>query len=291
MSFRGELCFRISKSLMARPTDQATDAERYGEWRVDEMVRSWSHFSNAAVEGKDVLDFGCGDGPLSLHLAQTSTPRSIVGVDLDPRAIARAETAMVRQRAGSLACELDFRVSEAGRIPVEDASIDTILAFDCMEHIMEPAAIMADWQRVLRPGGRVLIEWCPFKGPWGPHMHNLIPVPWAHVLFGERALFEAAERLYDDPDYVPRHWDYTEQGNRRPNSWRELRRFRDAGYLNQLDIAGFRRLAAEAGFRIDRLEAKPLGAGGAKRVAGKLLLTVPIISEYATSFVVAELAR
>lgn len=63
MSFRGELCFRISKSLMKPPTAQIAGAARYSEWRVDEMVRSWSHFSNEAVVGRDVLDFGCGDGP------------------------------------------------------------------------------------------------------------------------------------------------------------------------------------------------------------------------------------
>lgn len=289
MSLRGELCFRISKSLIKPPSAQVADAGRYSEWRVDEMVRSWSHFANEAVAGGDVLDFGCGDGPLSFHLARTASPRSIIGVDLDKRAIARARAAIARQHSGRLACIPEFRVSEARRIRAEDSSVDAVLAFDCMEHVMEPATIMAEWRRVLRPGGRVLIEWCPFKGPWGPHMHNLIPIPWAHILFGERALFEAAERIYDDPDYVPRHWDYDEQGARRPNSWRNLRHFRDAGYLNQLDVAGFKRLADEAGFRITRLEPMPLGAAGAKRVAGQLLLALPIISEYATSFVVAEL--
>lgn len=289
MSARGELCFRISKSLIKPPSPQAAEAERYSEWRVDEMVRSWSHFSNAAIDNKDVLDFGCGDGPLSLHLALTGEPRSITGVDLDPRAIERAKAAAAAQRGGGLACVPEFLVSEAARIPVDDSSIDCILAFDCMEHIMNPAAIMSEWRRVLRPGGRILIEWFPFKGPWGPHMHNLIPLPWAHVLFGERALFEAAERLYDDSSYVPRHWDFDENGERRANSWRNLRSFRDAGYLNQLDIAGFKRLATEGGFTIARLEAMPLGGTGAKRLIGQMLLTVPIVSEYATSFIVAEL--
>lgn len=289
MSLRGELCFRISKALIRPPLPHAAKAERYSEWRLDEVVRSWSHFSNEAINNKDVLDFGCGDGPLSLHLALTSAPRSIVGVDLDPRAIDRANAVLIKQRCQNLACIPEFRASEAERIPVDDCSIDCILAFDCMEHIMDPAAIMSEWRRVLRPEGRILIEWCPFKGPWGSHMHNLIPIPWAHVIFGERALFEAAERVYDDPSYVPRHWDFDEDGARRPNSWRNLRTFWEAGYLNELDIAGFNRHATGAGFKVCRLERKPLGSAGAKQLIGSVLLQIPLVREYATSFIVAEL--
>lgn len=289
MTLQGELCFRLSKMLMKAPSVQGTDLGCYGEWRFDEMARSWSHFSDQSVANKDVLDFGCGDGPLSLFLALTTQPRSIIGVDLDARAVDRATASIAHHDSENLSCVPEFRLGEAGRIPIPDSSVDAVLAFDCMEHIMEPSAIMAEWRRVLRPGGRVLIEWFPFKGPWGPHMHNLIPIPWAHVLFGEHALFEAAERLYDDPDYVPRHWDYDECGARRPNRWREVRRICDAGYLNMLDVGNFRRIATEGGFRIDRLEAKALGAHGAKRVAGQLLLAMPMIGEYATNFIVAEL--
>ena len=291
MSVRGELCFRISKALTKPPPATATDPDRYSEWRFDEVARSWSHFSNASVDGKDVLDFGCGEGPLSLYLAETAKPRSIIGVDLLARSIERANTAVARQDPRSLACKPDFRLGGADRLPIDDSSVDTILVFDCMEHIMDPEAIMAEWRRVLRPDGRVLIEWTPFKGPWGSHMNSIIPIPWAHVLFGERALFEAAERLYDDPDYVPRRWDYDEQGKRRPNRLRSLRRFRDAGYLNEIDIAAFRRIAAGAGFTIERLESKPLAAHGAfaKRMVGKLLLALPVIGEYATGFIIAEL--
>lgn len=287
MSVRGELCFRISKALMKPPA--ARIAGKYGEWRYDEMVRSWSHFSNAAVDGKDVLDFGCGDGPLSIYLARTARPRSITGVDLLAEAVERARAAVASQDPATLACPLEFRLGDKQRLPIADATVDTILAFDCMEHIMDPQAIMAEWRRVLRPGGQVLIEWSPFKSPWGSHMQSLVPIPWAHVLFGEHALFEAAERLYDDSCYVPRHWDYDEEGRRRPNRWRSLRRFRDFDYLNELDVSTFRRIAADAGFTIERLEAKPLGSRGAKRAIGRLLLALPPIREYATNFIVAEL--
>lgn len=289
MSVRGAICYRISKALMRPPEVRGIEEDRYSDWRVDEMVRSWSYFSNESIEGRDILDFGCGDGPLSLHLVETAAPRSIVGVDLDERAIARARAALASQRRQNWSCIPGFRASEPTRIPIEATSVDTILAFDCVEHILDPGTIMAEWRRVLRPGGRVLIEWCPFKGPWGPHMHNLIPIPWAHVLFGERALFECAERIYDDPQYVPRHWDFDEQGLRRPNSWRTSRRFSQAGYLNQLDVEGFKGLAHDAGFTVERFDAKGIGADGVKHAMGQVLLAIPWTREYATSFVICEL--
>lgn len=289
MSVRGEICYRISKALMRPPEAGGSQKDQYSEWRVEEMVRSWSHFSNRSIDGKDVLDFGCGEGPLSLHLARTAAPRSMVGVDLDERAIARALTALARSSQEDWSCTPEFLLSEPTRVPVADTSVDTILAFDCVEHIMDLETIMAEWRRVLRPKGRVLIEWCPFKGPWGPHMHNLIPIPWAHVLFGEQALFECAERIYDDPQYVPRHWDFDEHGARRPNSWRTLRCFSQAGYLNQVDVSGFQRVAREAKFSIERFEAMGIGADGMKRAVGKALLALPWTKEYATSFVVCEL--
>lgn len=44
-----------------------------------------------------------------------------------------------------------------------------------------------------------------------------------------------------------------------------------------------------AGFKVARLEAKPLGTGGVKQIVGQLLLSVPIIGEYATSYIITEL--
>lgn len=293
LSPRGAACFWLSKAMMARnhPSVPATDAERYNAWRSEEMERTWSHFPQNGVDGKDVLDFGCGAGPLSLYLAKIASPRSIVGVDLYAKDLERAQVALSERPEDTLACQPDFRLGEPTCIPVGNQSVDVILAMDCMEHVMNPLAIMAEWRRVLRPDGRVLLAWSPFAGPWGAHMQTLLPVPWAHILFGERAVFEAAERMYDDPDYIPQHWDYDESGRRKPNQFRRIRRFRDGAYLNQIDIASFRRISAAAGLEIARLDAQPFGASGLKRIFGRALLKLPFVRAYCTSFIVGELVR
>jgi len=156
---------------------------------------------------------------------------------------------------------------------------------------MEPAAILAEWHRVLRGGGKVLIDWCPFKGPYGPHMTGLVPIPWAHVIFGERAMFETAARIYDRPDYTADHWDRNEGGVKRPNRWAQWSSFKEQGYLNELSLREFRRLARSSGFSIVRQEERGFGKGGIKGAVGKILLNLPLISEYFVSYTLIELVK
>jgi len=288
---RTELCYRISRSLIKPPTAQASDADTYSAWREEEMCESWERFSDSDVNGKDVLDFGCGEGPLSLFLARTRKPRSIVGVDIDAVAIDRANAALDTARGEISTPDVSFVLGGTSGLPVEDGSADTILAFDCMEHVMEPQAILADWYRVLRPGGKVLIEWYPFKGPYGPHMSGLVPIPWAHVIFGEKALFETAARLYGDFDYVPGHWDLDEDGKKLPNKWASASTFSEQGYLNELDIPTFSRMVSGEGFRIVRQDNRGFGQSGAKQAVGKALLKLPVIDEYFISYTLIELQK
>ena len=251
------------------------------------MHGSWRHFSNADIDGKDVLDFGCGEGPLSLYLARICQPKSILGVDIDAHAIERANLALTR--LGDAA--VSFKLSDTDRLPAADNSMDTILAFDCMEHVMQPENILAEWHRVLRPGGKVLIEWYPFKGPYGPHMTAMIPIPWAHVLFGEKALFETAARLYDQPDYIPNRWDLDERGEKKPNKWATSSTFREQGYLNEMTIPQFNAMTAAAGFRTARFEKRGFGQSGTKAAIGKALLKLPVIDVYFVNYSLIELQK
>lgn len=123
-------------------------------------------------------------------------------MDISASAVERAKVSLASTRI-PLGVEVDFVPGSTDALPFPDGSFDTLLAFDCLEHVMSPEPILREWHRVLRPGGRCLIEWYPYKGPWGPHMESLVPIPWAHVIFGERAIFRTAEAIYDLPEFVP----------------------------------------------------------------------------------------
>jgi SAM-dependent methyltransferase len=95
-----------------------------------------------AIARGDVLEVGCGDGRL-LAKVERSVVRSLVGVDLSPRMAARA-----RERG------LDVAVAAAERLPLPDASVDTVLSgFYSLRYVQLDRAL-AEIGRVLRPGGR-----------------------------------------------------------------------------------------------------------------------------------------
>lgn len=292
MSLRGRICHALSRPALRRPVEAQTAAiEDYQEWRNSSLAGSWAHFSDADVNGRDVLDFGCGNGPLSLLLAATRQPRSITGVDLYPEAIARAQAALARMDPQP-AMPVRFITGGPQGVPLGDAAYDTLLAFDCLEHVMEPRAILAEWARVLRPGGKALAEWYPFAGPHGPHMDALIPIPWAHHIFGERALFETCEALYDDPAFQPRHWDLDGEGRKLPNKWRQWRSFAEQGYVNELSTRDFRRMAKEAGFRFARFERHGLLSNRpALERFTRIAAHLPLLGEAFTSKVIVELVK
>lgn len=290
MDIRARLCFEMSRRLMQPPAQRTLDYGAYGAWRRASLSRSLAWFDESYVSGKDVLDFGCGDGQLSLLLAEKKRPRRIMGVDISGAAIERARASLRSARVPEGVC-VDFQLGSPEALPVPDQSFDTLLAFDCLEHVMCPGPILREWHRALRPGGRCLIEWFPYKGPWGPHMEALIPIPWAHVLFGERAMVSAAGKIYDLEQFVPRHWDLDEHGRKKPNKWHAWRSFEEQGYINKLDIASFRKLATHAGFAIARQELHSFGGSALRRIAGKVLMRVPTVGEYFVSFAIIELQR
>ena len=282
--------FRAQPLVKTPPAERTIDYGKYEDWRNDSLSESWSAFSDSDITGKDVLDFGCGDGPLSFFLAKEKRPQRILGVDINASGIERARASLAKSGVNE-SVDIDFVLGETDQLPVPDESFDTLVAFDCLEHVMSPASILNDWYRVLRPGGRCLIEWFPYKGPWGPHMAALIPIPWAHVFFGERAMFRTAEMIYDLPEFVLRHWDLDECGNKKPNKWRAWSSFKEQGYINKLAVGTFRHLARDAGFQIARHELHSFGGSRIRQAIGRMLMNTPIVNEYFVSFVIIELLR
>jgi mono/diheme cytochrome c family protein len=79
---------------------------------------------------------------------------------------------------------------------------------------MSYETVIPEWKRVLRKNGRVLIVWTPWYNPYAHHLENLVPIPWAHVLFSEKTLIETCEQIYDMPEWTPPVWDIDANGNK-----------------------------------------------------------------------------
>jgi SAM-dependent methyltransferase len=72
-------------------------------------------------------------------------------------------------------------------LPVEDASFDAVVCTEVLEHVAEPASVLAELSRVLRPGGRLLLT-VPFviELHEEPHDH------YRYTSHGLRGLLERA---------------------------------------------------------------------------------------------------
>lgn len=287
-----EICFRLSRRrVLARSAGDAGqnaatfDADAYRGWRWRELEKQFhDNFDPSAIAGKDVLDFGCGEGDLSFIVAEMS-PRSIVAIDVDED---RVESARRRVTELKPAVEPDFRAATTmDTIDLPDASVDLLLCFDVLEHILDYENILPEWERVLRPGGRVMIWWVPWYHPYGHHIESLVPLPWAHAVFSDRTLIETCSRIYDMDEFEPRIWDLDESGAKKPNKWTDMTELPD---VNKLTMRRFESICRRIGLRTDRRELHGFASSGPAKLT-HALTRVPLLREYFTAYTIYELEK
>ncbi|CAA7615942.1 bifunctional 2-polyprenyl-6-hydroxyphenol methylase/3-demethylubiquinol 3-O-methyltransferase UbiG [Magnetospirillum sp. SS-4] len=103
------------------------------------------------LEGKRVIDVGCGDG--ALVRVMTRFGAHVLGVECSPRQLAKARAA---DKVGDEAI-----VEGVGQnLPVDDESADIVVFFNSLHHIPieHQAKAMAEAARVLRSGGEVYVS-------------------------------------------------------------------------------------------------------------------------------------
>ncbi len=104
-------------------------------------------FARSRCRGLDVLDVACGEGDGAAMLAQAA--RSVIGVDRDPVAVARAQRNFARRSLG-------FVVGDAMALPLADGSVDVVVSFETIEQLHGHDAFLGEVRRVLRPGGLLI---------------------------------------------------------------------------------------------------------------------------------------
>jgi SAM-dependent methyltransferase len=115
----------------------------------------WLGFADRTLIGaaSRVLEVGSGSGGPAVYLAEARACH-VTGVDINEHGVANAARLAA---AKGVADRVMFQVTDAGRpLPFPESSFDAVLSNDAMCHIPDRQAVLAEWFRVLRPGGRML---------------------------------------------------------------------------------------------------------------------------------------
>lgn len=98
-----------------------------------------------------ILDVGSGAGQIIRHLLKAcNADTQIVGFDLSPQMLRRARERLKSKRPAFVAADLM-------KMPFRDGSFDCVTCGYVLEHLPDPSPGLAEFARVLRPGGTVLL--------------------------------------------------------------------------------------------------------------------------------------
>lgn len=98
-----------------------------------------------------VLDIGCGQGKSFKLLKQKFNPRTLIGIDADESILDKA-----RMQAHQDNVDVRLMVGNGEKIDLPDKSVDVLFCHQTFHHLIEHEKAIAEFHRVLKPGGLLL---------------------------------------------------------------------------------------------------------------------------------------
>ncbi len=191
-----------------------------------------------ALAGRQILEISCGMGGTLVALAQAGAHP--VATEFN-----HAYCTIASQRSQRYDLNLPIINAVGEDIPFADNSFDLAICWDIVEHVQNPAAMLRELRRVVRPGGRVLLTIINRWAWRDPHYHirglNWLPRPLADRIVARRTQSKQAMGLQDRQRLSEMHYYTLEQ---------------------------FRRLAGQSGFQVADMEAIAIGQGPKRRSHG-----------------------
>jgi SAM-dependent methyltransferase len=142
------------RARQATPPAQAFFAGASGEWdrlREEAYGRALNQTALLALLPSSwvVADLGCGTGSLAMALAPYVA--RVVGVD-QSAAMLKAARSRTADRGN-----VDLRKGSLEALPIEDAACDAALLVLALSYVPEPASVVAEMARIVKPGGRAVV--------------------------------------------------------------------------------------------------------------------------------------
>jgi SAM-dependent methyltransferase len=117
---------------------------------ADRLVRLAGAVGQHTRRGGSILDLGCGTGELARDLAAAGL--RVTGADISPQMLGRAVTADQDGAVEWVQLDPGWRA-----LPFASRAFDAVVASSVLEYVDEPAAVLSECARVLRPGGALLV--------------------------------------------------------------------------------------------------------------------------------------
>lgn len=145
--------------LLRRREDRHTLNEKLLEPGQSWML--WATALASLLPPLDVVDFGCGTGVLTVELARWA--RKVTAIDRSQGALGQAED---RARREGLT-NVTFLEADLHALPLGPGKKDLVVASQSLHHVEDPAAVLREAARILKPGGRIVVlELMPHAESW-----------------------------------------------------------------------------------------------------------------------------
>lgn len=146
----------MNDSLMSTPVLTVLEEDRHAWFagRTRAIQKYLDAEVGAAQPGSNrlVLDLGAGAGNMAHHLAHYG---QVIGLEYNPRPIPVAQLRGLEVLRGS-----------GTEIPFAEDTFDLVALLDTVEHIPDELAVLAECQRVLKPGGKLIVTVPAFMWLW-----------------------------------------------------------------------------------------------------------------------------
>ncbi|MBQ7147526.1 MAG: class I SAM-dependent methyltransferase [Pseudobutyrivibrio sp.] len=141
------------KELTIKEFTKAADIYETDQAGIYEMCKDDYPYIAEELEKEDyqdLLDCGCGTGPMISLLHEKDSTKHYTGLDITPKMI---EVAKAKNLMG-----VDWVVGDCENLPFEDNSFDVIICSNSFHHYPNPQKFFDSVKRVLRSNGRLILQ-------------------------------------------------------------------------------------------------------------------------------------
>lgn len=128
--------------------------------------------AQAQVEGRRLVDIGCGGGLLTEAMARAGA--EVTGIDMADKPLTVARLHQIESGLETDGREIDYRQITAEQLAEEcPGRFDVVCCLEMLEHVPEPASVVAACVRLARPGGKLFFSTI-----------NRSPMAWSMAIVG-----------------------------------------------------------------------------------------------------------